>query len=131
MDFWSCWKMAWLDGLRLILKLMTSQPGKQATEIHILPNTSRSKGNPTMKIGQLIEYNMRNIFLTKSYTKCGGVLPDLFLKYQIWAYLWINSLPVDFIICQVQCFRNTLKLSCKPLAFTSYKVFLKNKDVWN
>ena len=24
-----------------------------------------------MKIGQLIEYNMRNIFLEKSYTKCG------------------------------------------------------------
>ena len=25
-----------------------------------------------MKFGQLIEYNMRNIFLQKSYTKCGG-----------------------------------------------------------
>ena len=23
-------------------------------------------------IGQLIDYNMRNIFLEKSYTKCGG-----------------------------------------------------------
>ena len=28
--------------------------------------------NQTMKFGQLIEYNMRNIFLEKSYTKCGG-----------------------------------------------------------
>ena len=27
-----------------------------------------------MKFGQLIEYNMRNIFLEKSYTKCGGEL---------------------------------------------------------
>ena len=36
--------------------------------IHILPNIS-SKGNQTMKFGQLIEYNMRNIFLEKSYTK--------------------------------------------------------------
>ena len=26
----------------------------------------------TMKFGQLIEYNMRNIFVEKSYTKCGG-----------------------------------------------------------
>ena len=26
-----------------------------------------------MKFGQLIEWNMRNIFLGKSYTKCGGV----------------------------------------------------------
>ena len=25
-----------------------------------------------MKFGQLIERNMRNIFLEKSYTKCGG-----------------------------------------------------------
>ena len=25
-----------------------------------------------MKFGQLIEYNMRNIFIEKSYTKCGG-----------------------------------------------------------
>ena len=25
-----------------------------------------------MKFGQLMEYNMRNIFLEKSYTKCDG-----------------------------------------------------------
>ena len=37
--------------------------------MHILPNISRSKGNQTMKFDQLIEYNMRNIFLEKSYTK--------------------------------------------------------------
>ena len=50
---------------------MTSQPGSQAIVIHILPNISRSKGNQTMKFGQLIECNMRNIFLEKSYKKCG------------------------------------------------------------
>ena len=38
--------------------------------IHILPNISSSKGNQTMKIDQLIECNMRNIFLEKSYSKC-------------------------------------------------------------
>ena len=33
-----------------------------------------------MKFGQLIEYNMRNIFPEKLYTKCGGELvPDPFL----------------------------------------------------
>ena len=37
----------------------------------ILPNISRSKGNQSMKLGQLIEYNVINIFLEKSYTKCG------------------------------------------------------------
>ena len=31
----------------------------------------KSKGNQTIKFGQLIEYNMRNIFLEKSYTECG------------------------------------------------------------
>ena len=51
---------------------MTSQPGKRKITIHILPNISRSKSNQTMKFGQLIEYNMRNIFLEKSHTKCGG-----------------------------------------------------------
>ena len=51
---------------------MTSQPIKQTIAIHILPNISRSKDNQTMKFGQLIEYNMRNIFLAKSYAKCGG-----------------------------------------------------------
>ena len=51
---------------------MTSQPGKQKIPIHILPNISRSKGNQTMKFGQLIEHNMRNIFLEKSYTKYSG-----------------------------------------------------------
>ena len=33
---------------------------------------SRSKGNQAMKFGQLIKHNTRNIFLEKSYTKCGG-----------------------------------------------------------
>ena len=39
-----------------------SQPGKQTVAMHV-PNISRSKGNLTMKFGQLIEFNMRNIFL--------------------------------------------------------------------
>ena len=40
--------------------------------MHILPYISGSKGNQTMKLGQLIEYNIRNIFLEKSYTEYGG-----------------------------------------------------------
>ena len=51
---------------------MTSQPGQQTIVIHILPNISRSKGNQTIKFGQLIECNTSNIFLGKSSTKCGG-----------------------------------------------------------
>ena len=50
---------------------MTSQHGSQTTAIHILPNISQSKGNQTMKFGQLIEYNKRNIFLQKLCRKWG------------------------------------------------------------
>ena len=60
---------------------MTSQPGKQRTAIHTLSNISRSKGNQAMKFGKLIEYNMRNIFLENSYTKCGReTIPRPFSK---------------------------------------------------
>ena len=58
--------------IRLISNFMTSQPSQQTILIHILPNITRSKGNQTMKFRQLIECNMRNIFLEKSCTKCVG-----------------------------------------------------------
>ena len=58
--------------LRLISKFMTSQIGRQAIIKHILSNISRSKGNKTMKFGQLIVYDIRNIFLEMSNTKCGA-----------------------------------------------------------
>ena len=62
---------------------MTSQPGQQALAIQILINISRSKGNQAMKFGQLIEYNLRNIFVVKSYPKCDGeIFPDPYLKNQ-------------------------------------------------
>ena len=51
---------------------MTSEPGKQIIAIHTLPNISRIKGSQIMNFGQLIEYDMRNTFLKKSYVKCGG-----------------------------------------------------------
>ena len=44
-------------------------------------NISRKKENQTMKFGQLIEYNMRNIFLEKSYTKRGEeTIPRIFFN---------------------------------------------------
>ena len=45
---------------------------KQTTAIYILPNISRSNGSETMKFGQLVEHNMRKIFLEKPYAKHGG-----------------------------------------------------------
>ena len=50
---------------------MTSQPDLQTVAIHILPNISQSKCNQTMKFGQIIEYNKRNIFHQKLCGKLG------------------------------------------------------------
>ena len=67
--------------IKLISKFRTSQPGKQTIAMQILPNISESKGNQTIKFGQLIEYNMRNIFVGKSYTNCGvETIPRPFSK---------------------------------------------------
>ena len=44
--------------VRLILKFMRSQLGKQTITVYILPNTD----NQAMEFGQLIEYNMRFYF---------------------------------------------------------------------
>ena len=57
--------------LRLIPKFMTSQTGQHTITIHILPNISRSKGNQAINFCQLIEYNVRNSSLQKSYRKRG------------------------------------------------------------
>ena len=66
--------------LKLTSKFMTSKPGLQIIGIHILPNISQRKGNQTMKLGQLIEYNKINFFL-ENYTKneTRGLVPHLFL----------------------------------------------------
>ena len=48
---------------------MVSEPGLQKIAIHILLNISQSKGNQTMKFGQLMEYNKRNILLQKLWRK--------------------------------------------------------------
>ena len=60
---------------------MTSQLGKQTIAIHTLPNISRINGNQTKKFAQLIEYDMGNTFLEKSYAKYGGeTIPRPFSK---------------------------------------------------
>ena len=88
---------------------MTSQTGKKTVATHILPNISRSKGNQRMAFGQLIEYNMRNVFLEESYTKCGGeTIPRPFSKKS------------KLLFFMPSC---GLQLSCRPLAFISNKYF--------
>ena len=80
---------------------MTSQLALQAIAIHILTNISRSKGNLTMKFGQVIEYTKRNIFLQNV---CQKWVPDLliFWKSLIWgeskwpaAKFWYISIAIN------------------------------------
>ena len=61
---------------------MTAQTGQKVITIHILPNILRSKGNKTMKFGQLTtQHNLENILLEKPYTKCGDeASPKPFFK---------------------------------------------------
>ena len=67
---------------------MTLVTGKQIITIHKLPNISRNKGNQTVKFGQLIEYDKRNIFLRKSYTNVvEKLVPDPLIKIQNRVYL--------------------------------------------
>ena len=67
---------------------MTSQTGQQMITIHILPSISRNKGNRTIKFGELIEYNNRNIFL-ENHTQdmAEKLVPDLCMKNQNLAHL--------------------------------------------
>ena len=60
---------------------MTSQLGSQIIAIHILSNFSKSKGNQTVICAQLMECNMRNNFVDKSYPKCcEETIPRTFSK---------------------------------------------------
>ena len=67
--FWLCRENGLIRKISLTSKSMTSQPGLQTIAIHILLNISQIKDNQAMKLGQLIEYCKRNIFLQKLYGK--------------------------------------------------------------
>ena len=85
--------------LKLISKFMTSWIGKQIITTKTLPYISRSEDSQTMKFGELIEYNMRNIFFENTSWKCGQQTSSrFFFKNLIWPYLCINSLKL-YTVC--------------------------------
>ena len=71
---------------------------------------------------------MRNIFLEKLNTKCGGEsIPISFSKKSKLSISLIRFkvfMQFVFIVCHAEGYGNISKLSCGPLAFTSYKAFL-------
>ena len=75
-----------------------------------------------MKSGQLIAYNMKNIFLEENYIQnvAKNLALDLFFNK---LRLWINSLNFHAVCfyAQVEDYQNILKLRYRPL-----KAFLRN-----
>ena len=70
-----------------------------------------------MKFGQLIECNIRNIFLQKVFTKCDGkTSPRRFsktIKIEHISGSIVNSfIQFAFVVWQVEGQQNILKLSC-------------------
>ena len=95
---------------------MTSQDGKQIIMMHTLLNISRSKSNKTVKSGQFIEYNLRNIFLEKSYTICGtGTELRTSKKSKLkisWGHQSEHLYGLFLLLIQVRNYQNILKLRC-------------------
>ena len=64
---------------------------------------STAKGNQATKFGQVIEFNIRNIFLEKLYTKCGGetILQTFSKKSKLSIFLDQKSkiLYILFLLC--------------------------------
>ena len=77
--------------------------------IYILTNISRSKGNQAMKFSQLIEYNMKNIFLEKSYTKCSGETISRPFSKKSKLSISLDKYSKAFVF--IEDYRNILKLS--------------------
>ena len=69
---------------------------------------SKSTGNQTIKFSQLIEHNIRNILLEKSYAKCGGeTIPRPFskkskLSISLDQYSKVSYIYYVLIVCQVE-----------------------------
>ena len=80
--------------IRLISKFMTAQLGKQTSAVHILLIISRTKGNQTMKFGQLIEYQMNNNLLQNHTRMCWKIFSRTVSeksKLEIYVDFWISG----------------------------------------
>ena len=71
---------------------MTSHNGQSITAMYIKSNLSRSEGSQTMQFGRLTEYNLRNIFLEKSYT----MITSLDQQSETFQSLFLVNAPVKF-----------------------------------
>ena len=101
--------------------------------IHILTNISRNKDNQTMKTGQPLEYNLRNVFLEKSYTKCGGkTIPRPFSKKSILSIFldqYSKSLYFLFLLfAKLKTIESDWNKTANPLLLPHIKLKKKKKN---
>ena len=93
---------------------------------NILSNISGSKDNQTMKFRQFIKYNMKIIFLKKSYTKyCGEASARPFSKKIKTEYIssltdWNFTRFVFIVYPSGSLLKHILKLKCWSLVFALY-----------
>ena len=90
--------------------------------MHILINISRSKGNQTMKFGQLMEHNERNIFLQKLCGKWGRVTSSRFLFIFSKSLIWGESKRSTALFQYISIALN--------LAYNKNKLY-KTLDYWS
>ena len=81
-DFLIMCPNGFIKKIRLISNFMASQTSWLINNCNThTAKYWRSKGNQTIKFGQLIQCYIRKIFLEKSYTKCGGeTIPRHFFR---------------------------------------------------
>ena len=97
--------------------------------MHILTTIWRSKDNQTFKFGKLIEHNMRNIFLEKTYTKWAGEsVPRSFSKNKkVSITLDLKFYTAFFIVCQVESYQSILKPKLQTTRFYNIKSLCKKQ----
>ena len=124
---WDVYIFSWLFGhaekrldkkAKVSFKIMTLQTRQKIVTIHILFYISRSIGKKKRKFSQLIEYNMKNIFLEKLYD-CGlsNSFSACFLKKNIFHVIFINwSKFIEWLLLLLELLGNMcMAIICCPV----------------
>ena len=83
-------------------------------ETHTLSSVSRSKGNQTIKFGQLVEYNIRNIFFENSCPKC-----DVETTPRPFSEKWKLTISMDQDISGLK-FHTVCLILCQSIGLSKY-----------
>ena len=111
-------------------------PFPRNTHGWLLLKVWRSKGNQTMKFGQLIGYNIKNTFLQNCTQRMEEKLvPDPFVNIKVESIsgsaVW-NVIKFAFIVCPRQSLSKCFKTNNVTICFCLiYSLFKTQKVIWN